>query len=100
MVGNPFIRLAGLSGAAAVVLGAYGAHCMYLNFKILLNRMYDTINNKTVFTFLALMLKEGLEERKRIYETANRYHFLHTLALFGVPLSRFPRTVSFSIIFD
>ena len=25
--GSPFVRLAGLSGAAAVALGAYGAHC-------------------------------------------------------------------------
>ena len=27
--GSPFVRLAGLSGAAAVALGAYGAHCKY-----------------------------------------------------------------------
>jgi len=25
-VGHPLLRLAGLSGAAAVILGAYGAH--------------------------------------------------------------------------
>lgn len=28
--GSPFVRLAGLSGAAAVALGAYGAHCKLL----------------------------------------------------------------------
>ena len=29
--GSPFVRLAGLSGAAAVALGAYGAHCKNCN---------------------------------------------------------------------
>ena len=28
-VGHPLVRLAGLSGAAAVILGAYGAHGQY-----------------------------------------------------------------------
>ena len=28
--GSPFVRLAGLSGAAAVALGAYGAHCKFI----------------------------------------------------------------------
>ena len=28
--GSPFVRLAGLSGASAVALGAYGAHSKYL----------------------------------------------------------------------
>ena len=27
--GSPFVRLAGLSGASAVALGAYGAHSKY-----------------------------------------------------------------------
>nr|CAD7442839.1 unnamed protein product [Timema bartmani] len=62
--GTLFIRLAGVSGAAAVVLGAYGAHAVYP--------------------------KEGSEERKKIYDMANKYHFLHTLALLGVPLCRLP----------
>jgi len=60
-----FVRLAGLSGASAVALGAYGAHVFY-------RRDYP-------------------EELKQVYETANRYHFLHTLALLGVPLCRRPK---------
>lgn len=64
--GSSFVRLAGLCGAAAVALGAYGAHTVYP--------------------------KGQNEDLKRIFETANRYHFLHTLALFGVPLSRWPKT--------
>ncbi|PSN54374.1 Transmembrane protein 256 [Blattella germanica] len=64
--GSSFVRLAGLFGASAVALGAYGAHAIYP--------------------------KEGREELKKIYETANRYHFLHSLALLGVPLVRWPRT--------
>ncbi|CAL4059418.1 unnamed protein product, partial [Meganyctiphanes norvegica] len=31
------------------------------------------------------------EELKQVYETANRYHFLHTLALLGVPLCKRPK---------
>ncbi|XP_069950083.1 UPF0382 inner membrane protein YgdD isoform X4 [Cherax quadricarinatus] len=60
-----FIRIAGISGAAAVALGAYGAHVFYR--------------------------REYPEELKQVYETANRYHFLHTLALLGVPLCRRPK---------
>ncbi|KAK3926165.1 Transmembrane protein 256-like protein [Frankliniella fusca] len=59
-----FIRLAGLSGAAAVGLGAYGAH--------------------------SIMNEEGNEHRKRVFETANKYHFYHTIALLAVPLCHYP----------
>lgn len=59
-----FIRLAGLSGAAAVILGAYGAHRPFPE-------------NSEV-------------DLRKIFETANRYHFFHTIALLGVPLSRSP----------
>ncbi|KAJ8951843.1 hypothetical protein NQ318_019818 [Aromia moschata] len=62
---GPFIRLAGLMGASAVALGAYGAH-----------RSYP---------------KDRAQELKPIYETANRYHFFHTLALLGVPMTRNPK---------
>lgn len=60
--GSAFIRFAGLSGAAAVALGAYGAHSF------------------------------GPEkaEYKKVYDTANFYHFIHTMALMAVPLSRRP----------
>ncbi|VVC88005.1 transmembrane protein 256 homolog [Leptidea sinapis] len=62
---GPFVRLAGLSGAAAVVLGAMGAH-----------RKFPETDTK--------------EDLKKIFETANRFHFLHTLALMTVPLCRRP----------
>jgi len=62
---HPMLRIAGLSGASAVILGAYGAH--------------------------AFMKKEGVDmEFKQVFETANKYHFLHSLALLGVPLCRKP----------
>lgn len=54
-------------GATATILGAYGAHKTYPQDKA--------------------------DELKTIYQTANRYHFFHTLALFGVPLSRYPNLV-------
>ncbi|RVE43997.1 hypothetical protein evm_011352 [Chilo suppressalis] len=59
------VRLAGLSGASAVVLGAMGAH-----------RTFPETENK--------------EDLKKIFETSNRFHFLHTLALMSVPLCRRP----------
>ncbi|XP_039745158.1 transmembrane protein 256 homolog [Pararge aegeria] len=62
---GPFVRLAGLSGATAVVLGAMGAH-----------RTFPETDNK--------------EDLKKIFETANRFHFLHTLALMTVPLCKRP----------
>lgn len=66
---GPFVRLAGLSGAAAVVLGAMGAH-----------RNFPEPETK--------------EDLRKIFDTANRFHFLHTLALVTVPLCRRPFIVS------
>lgn len=65
---GPFVKLAGLMGASATILGAYGAHKTYP--------------------------KENAEELRTIYQTANRYHFFHTLALLGVPLTKYPKLVS------
>lgn len=64
------IRLAGLFGATAVVLGAYGAH-----------------------TLLASK-DPALEEAKKVFETANRYHFYHSIALLAVPLSHYPKVTT------
>lgn len=66
---GPFVRLAGISGAAAVVLGAMGAH-----------RNFPKTDTK--------------EDLRKIFDTANRFHFLHTLALIGVPLAHRPYIVS------
>ncbi|XP_066594454.1 transmembrane protein 256 homolog [Prorops nasuta] len=57
---GPYVRLAGLSGAAAVIFGAYGAHRSY---------------------------KENLD-LKEVFRTASWYHFIHTLVLLGLPLCR------------
>lgn len=65
---GPFIRIAGIMGASAVILGAYGAH-----------RTYP---------------KDRVQELKPIFETANRFHFFHSLALLGVPMCRNPAVVS------
>ncbi|XP_018561317.1 transmembrane protein 256 homolog [Anoplophora glabripennis] len=61
---GPFVRIAGIMGASAVILGAYGAH-----------RSYP---------------KDRVQELKPIFETANRFHFFHSLALLGVPMCRSP----------
>ncbi|CAG9823661.1 unnamed protein product [Phaedon cochleariae] len=63
--GGPFIRIAGVMGASAVILGAYGAHKAYP--------------------------KDKVQELKQIYETANRFHFFHSLALLGVPMCKNPK---------
>jgi uncharacterized membrane protein YgdD (TMEM256/DUF423 family) len=62
---SPWIRVAGLSGAIAVSLGAYGAHG----------------------------LKKMSDDQKMVFETANRYHFIHTLAMFAVPMTNRPNLV-------
>ncbi|XP_011201533.2 transmembrane protein 256 homolog [Bactrocera dorsalis] len=59
-----FVRLAGLSGASAVILGAVGSH-----------KLHPTHEK---------------DEMKTIFETANRFHFFHSLALLSVPLARYP----------
>lgn len=62
---HAFVRIAGLSGALAVCLGAYGFH---------------------VFRH-----KEGVtDELKLEFEIANKFHFFHSLALLAVPLVRKP----------
>jgi len=67
MQGQVFVRIAGISGAASVALGAYGAH----KFKP------DT-------TDAAL---------RHTWDTANKYHMFHSLALLAVPLTRRPYIV-------
>ncbi|XP_043932954.1 transmembrane protein 256 [Protopterus annectens] len=59
-----FGRLAGLSGALAVTAGAYGAH--------------------------GFRHSDADEYRRELFETANKYHFIHSLALLGVPHCRLP----------
>ncbi|TKR92095.1 hypothetical protein L596_006811 [Steinernema carpocapsae] len=61
---GPIIRLAGLSGAIAVGFGAYGSHAFR-------NQDID-------------------ERRKQAFETASRYHLLHSVALLGSTHARFP----------
>lgn len=46
------------------------------------------------FLFSALLAKEGNEHEKKVFETASKYHFYHTLALFAVPFCKFPKVVS------
>ena len=52
--------------------------------------------NWIVYLSVAFMKKEGVDaEFKQVFETANKYHFLHSLALLGVPLCRKPLLVSY-----
>ncbi|XP_039266265.1 transmembrane protein 256 homolog [Styela clava] len=60
--GRLFVRIAGISGASAVGLAAYGAHGIH---------------------------KED-EHRKLIFDNANRQHFFHTLALLAVSRCKYP----------
>lgn len=62
--GRLFVSVAGISGVLAVGLGAYGAH----------------------------VLRPGHQQEhlKLAFETGSRYHFFHTLALLGAPLTRRP----------
>ncbi|KAI8740097.1 transmembrane protein 256 [Biomphalaria glabrata] len=59
-----FIRIAGISGAIAVAMGAYGSH--------------------------VFRQKEIDQRLKETFEIASKYHFIHTLALLAVPFARKP----------
>jgi uncharacterized membrane protein YgdD (TMEM256/DUF423 family) len=65
MISRSCIRLAGISGAFAVGLGAYGAHVIMKNEKI------------------------G-DEQKNSYRTANLYHFIGTFGLVASSLAKYP----------
>ncbi|XP_046853145.1 transmembrane protein 256 homolog [Xenia sp. Carnegie-2017] len=62
---NVFYTLAGISGALAVALGAYGSHSKILNLP-------------------------GNEIYKKAFESANKYHFIHTLVLLSIPFLNRP----------
>lgn len=66
---GPYMKLAALSGASAVILGAYGSHRKY-----------------------------GNDEQKVLLDTANRYHFFHTFAIMGLPMCRFPYVAGVFIV--
>ncbi|XP_068785655.1 transmembrane protein 256 [Struthio camelus] len=59
-----WVRVGALSGAAAVAAAAYGAH--------------------------GFRRSDRDEYQKELYETANRYHVLHSLALLALPRCRHP----------
>jgi len=63
--GKSMIRLAGISGALAVGLGAYGAHVILANPKI-------------------------SDDQKNSFRTANMYHFIGTFGLVASSLGRQP----------
>ncbi|TRY73452.1 hypothetical protein TCAL_02226 [Tigriopus californicus] len=89
--GSTFVRIAGLSGAAAVALGAYGAHSKNI-------QPYSSIGWNECMGSLAVAEKMRVPlgfsadkaEFRKVYDTANFYHFIHTVALLAVPLSRRP----------
>jgi len=65
--GQIFVRIAGVSGALSVALGAYGAH-----------KYQPETSDPTL---------------RRVFETGNKYHMLHSIALLAVPLTRRPNLV-------
>lgn len=62
-----WLKVAGLSGAVAVILGAWGAHRTF---------PMDESDKK--------------RDLRAVFDTASRYHFYHTLALLAVPLTKRP----------
>ena len=61
----------------------------YSNRVFIVSIIYD----KLVFHFIVFKAEEDAD-RKKVYDTANFYHFVHTLALLGVPLTKRPVLVS------
>lgn len=70
------IRVAALSGAAAVCLAAYGRH-----------HMKDTATAEA-------------KDYRSIYESANNMHLIHSVALLATPLAKRPLIVSFHAFFS
>lgn len=70
------VRLAGLYGASAVAISAYGTH-----------RKYPPLDD------------DPKVDLRNVFETANRVHFFHTLALLSTPLMRRPLFVRKEIKF-
>jgi hypothetical protein len=62
------LRIAGVSGLAAILLSAYGAH------------VFKRHQSNT--------------DLKELYYTAQYYHLMHSVALLGLPLVRRPLVVS------
>lgn len=62
-----WLRVAGLSGASAVILGTYGAHA------------FHPVDDHYLGTF----------------ETANKYHFIHSLLIGLAPSARLDTILSF-----
>lgn len=73
-----FTRLGGLSGAVAMWLMVYQSHCV----DFIVEDYYDP-----------------KIDMKRVFETTNRYHLIHSLALMAVPLVRHPLFVSAILYF-
>lgn len=69
MAGRAFVRMAGISGASAVMMAAYGAHAF---------------NQGTEDEDLRL---------KNVFESGNKMHIFHSVALLGVPNTRRPLLV-------
>ena len=69
-------RLAGLSGALAVAIGAGGAHA--------LPKRLRSLN----------LSADEQQSYAEIFGTASRYHLLHAAALLCAPFARFPRATA------
>jgi uncharacterized membrane protein YgdD (TMEM256/DUF423 family) len=60
----------------------------------MLFKKYTKYKIQIHFCFVGHYPKDEIgKEQRRIFETANRYHFIHTLALLGLPLCRVPHLV-------
>lgn len=55
------------------------------------NHAYTSYKNDN---HISAINPETFPHQARIFETANKYHFIHSLALLGLPLSRKPTLVS------
>lgn len=99
-VDHQVLKLAGISGATALVLGIYGARGKVIS-------SYQYYRQITIlfiiFSFqfyVAFPKKEGVsDEFRQVFKTANRYHFLHSIVFMGVPLCRSPFLVRNQILY-
>lgn len=65
---------------------------MYLTVSSFNPDLLVTFSNFCFFS--ATFPKDDKIELKEVFERANKYHFIHSLAMLGVPFCRWPKTVS------
>lgn len=93
---GPYVKIAAVNGIAAVILGVFEAYSkIIVQYSIFFAlNLYESGRFGLFFQFAGHYPEDEVgQEQRRTFETANRYHFIHTLAMLGLPLCKVPALV-------